>query len=138
MIRERHVIRMKIPFPSIGSELASSPHMYICIKSASPEYRFVKCQTLKPYMLIKATMKNYCDEKPDIARNPFSKTTRIDCDKVFCTSGDEYDEKLLTTSRPDICEDLFSETQRRLTDYEDVYLKEGELLSLNVFISIRK
>ena len=138
MIRERNVLRMKIPFPSISCELACSPHMYICIKSASPDYKFVKCQTLKPYMLTKGTMKHYCDEKPDIARNPFNKTTRIDCDKVFCTSGVEYDDKLLTTSRPDICEELFSAIQKRLTDYEEIYLKEYELLSLNMFISIRK
>ena len=129
-------MRMKIPFPSVSSELAYSPHMYICMEAVPPQYRFVKCQTLKPYMLTQRMMKNYCDEAPNIARNPFKHMTRIDCDKVFRTSGVEYDEGLLTTSRPDICEELFAEIQGKLGG-EDIFLNESELLELNVLIRQR-
>ena len=133
MIKERHVVRMKIPFPSASSELAYSPHMYICMKAVPPQYKFVKCQTLKPYMLISNVIKNYCDEAPDISRNPFKHMTRIDCDKTFCTSGVEYDAGLLTTARPDICKELFAEIQDKLCG-ENILLDKAELLELNVLI----
>ena len=134
MIRERHVIRMKIPFPSISNKLAYSAHMYICMEKEAAKYRFVKCQTLKPYMLYQTPMLNYCDEAPDITRNPFSQITRIDCDKSFVTSGVEYDDRLLTSKRPDICEELFAKIMVKLLDNK-IPLDEDELVSLNLLIT---
>ena len=134
MIRERHVLRMKIPFPSLKSRLACSAHMYICMESQYPEYRFVKCQTLKPYMLYEEPMKKYCDEEPDITRNPFVRMTRIDCDNSFSTSGVEYDDRLLTTSRPDICAELFAEISAKRPE-NDIPLNEEELVLLNPLIT---
>lgn len=128
------MIRMKIPFPSLKSKLAYSAHMYICMESCHPEYRFVKCQTLKPYMLYQEPMTSYCDEAPDIARNPFAHMTRIDCDKRFSTSAVEYDDRLLTTSRPDICEELFAEIIARLMA-KDIPLNEQELVLLNPLVT---
>lgn len=59
--------------------------------------------------------------------------TRIDCDKRFYTSGVVYDDRLLTTSRPDICEELFVEINENLVE-EDIPLNEEELVSLNPLI----
>ena len=128
---------MKIPFPSISSTLAVSSHMYICIKSEKKLHEFVKCQTLKPYMLSNRTIQNYCDEKPDINRNPFKRSTRIDCDKIFKTINVNYDEKLLTTYRSDICEELFFEIIKKLSESQPniILLDEDSLVSLNLFIA---
>ena len=125
---------MKIPFPSVSSKLACLAHMYICVTSIFPRYEFVKCQTLKPYMLIQNPIENYCDESPDIARNPFTRPTRIDCDKKFTTSGVVYADSLLTERRPDICEELFVQISRKLSS-NDVALDEAELVALNPSIS---
>ena len=136
MIKERHVIRMKIPFPSLSSKLACSSHMYICVERAEPQYKFVKCQTLKPYMLIKPPTENYCDEPADITRNPFMHKTRIDCDKRFKTSEVEYDDRLLTPNRPDICEELFSVINEKLLQSgNDISLNEEELVTINPLIT---
>ena len=126
---------MKIPFPSVNDTLAVLSHMYICIKTDGNLYDFVKCQTLKPYMLINRTIRNYCDEKPDINRNPFKQVTRIDCDKIFKTMNVYYDEKLLTTSRRDICQELFEEIKNKLSSAKSILLNEQELISLNFLIS---
>ena len=127
---------MKIPFPSINSTLAVSSHMYICIRSEGKLYDFVKCQTLKTYMLINQVIQNYCDEKPDINRNPFKQATRIDCDKIFRTVNVYYDEKLLTTSRRDICKELFEEIKNKLSCSQTacIQLDEKILVALNALI----
>lgn len=130
------MIRMKIPFPSVSSKLACLAHMYICVESVVPQYKFVKCQTLKPYMLINNPTKNYCDEQPDITRNPFTHKTRIDCDKRFKTTGVEYDDRLLTSSRSDICEELFVTINKKLLQSgNDICLDENELVLINPLIT---
>lgn len=128
---------MKVPYPSISDNLAVSAHMYICKKSDSPVYEFIKCQTLKPYMICNNTMKHFCDEVPDINRNPFQRTTRIDCDKLFSTDGVEYNVNLKTYTRGDVCVDLFSEILKELMadGYNLVRINETDLLSLNALIT---
>lgn len=127
---------MKVPYPSVSDQLALAPHMYICKKSQIPEYKFVKCQTLKPYMLINNTMRHYCDEEPDLTRNPFQRTTRIDCDKIFVTNSVEYNIGMRTTTRPDICDDLFSDVISELNadGYNVINVNETELKGLNPLI----
>ena len=130
------MIRMKIPFPSVSSRLACSAHMYICVEREEPQYKFVKCQTLKPYMLVNNPTDNYCDEPADITRNPFERETRIDCDKRFKTAGVEYDDRLLTPNRPDICEELFLVVNEKLLQSgKDISLNEEELVSINPLIT---
>ena len=122
---------MKISFPSINSDLALMSHMYICTDAkGTSHYEFVKCQTLKPYMLNSEIIKHYCDEKPDITRNPFTRTTRIDCDKTFSSQQVKYDEKLLTNLRSDICVDLFEQIKKELMceGYQEISLNEAELV----------
>ncbi len=136
MIKEKDVVRMRIPYPSIAGGLAQMAHMYICNTADCPVHEFIKCQTLKPYMIVKGTMKHYLDEEPDISRNPFQRTTRIDCDKLFTTETVDYDNKLRTPSRPDICQELYdSVTEELLNDgYNQVHINEDELLQLNLLI----
>lgn len=137
MINERDVLRMKVPYPSVDSKLAASSHMYICQNAKSPHYSFVKCQTLKPYMLVNNTMKHYCDEQPDRSRNPFQKVTRIDCDKLFSTHAVSYHDSLKTTIRDDVCVELYRAVERELYEegYLDIPIHEGDLVKLNVLVN---
>lgn len=137
MIKEQDVIRMKVPFPSVDSKLAMNAHMYICGKDTAPHYGFIKCQTLKPYMLNKRIIAHYVDEVADATRNPFNRTSRIDCDKLFVSYAVHYDDRLKTTTRPDICGELYGKVKQTLTshDYQTVAMDEEKLVALNALIS---
>ena len=137
LIKERDVIRVKVPFPSIDSDLAVQAHMYICGQDSAPNYGFIKCQTLKPYMINSDIIAHYIDEPANINRNPFSRTSRIDCDKLFTTKSVRYDDGLKTTKRPDVCQDLYDIVKKELsTDgYDIIEVNEDELVSLNYLIT---
>lgn len=81
-------------------------------------------------------MVHYQDEQPDISRNPFNHATRIDCDKLFLTATVHYADQLRTTSRPDVCEELFKAVQVELLKdgYSQIYVNEADLKNLNRFI----
>lgn len=136
MIREKDVIRMKVPFPSISSKLAQQAHMYICGRDTFPDYGFIKCQTLKPYMLGSSEFVHYIDEPSDLSRNPFGHASRIDCDKFFVSSSVYYDDRLKTTSRPDICDELYVDVKRELAadGYRTIPINEDELVALNSLV----
>ncbi len=138
MINERNVIRMKFPYPSISSELAVQAHMYICRSSEQTHFSFVKCQTLKPYMLIHNPMRHFVDEPADVTRNPFRRTNRIDCDKLFTTTAVSYDDAMLTTRRRDVCQELFDAVIAELEQdgWDDVNLGDEQVLAqLNPLIT---
>ena len=137
MIRKKDVVRIKVPFPDISSDLATNSHMYICREAAGNTYRFIKCQTLKPYMLYSSIFAHYWDELPDITRNPFARETRIDCDKEFVTTGVQYSDALKTPSRPDVCEDVMSHVVSELLcdGYDSNLLDEHMLVRLNYLIT---
>ena len=138
MINERNVIRMKFPYPSVSSRLAVQAHMYICKSAEQPRFSFVKCQTLKPYKLINNPLKHFIDEPADLARNPFERTTRIDCDKLFITENVRYDDALIATRRSDVCQELFDNVLAELEQdgWEDISIEnEQELAQLNPLIT---
>lgn len=137
MINKKDVIRMKVPYPSVSGGLALNPHMYICKTALGTMHEFIKCQTLKPYMLINNVMLHYWDEQPDINRNPFKKVTRIDCDKLFVTNTVKYDLKLRTHSRPDVCKELYDRVIRELEadGYKKIRIDEDKLSKLNPLIT---
>lgn len=112
-------------------------HMYICGKDTAPHYGFIKCQTLKPYMLNKRIIIHYVDEAANAMRNPFSRTSRIDCDKLFVSYSVHYDDRLKTTTRPDICRELYHKVKQTLTshDYKTIAMDEEKLVELNALIS---
>lgn len=125
MIKNSDVLRMKIPYPKIDSKLAYQAHMYICYKKEFNDYKFIKCQTLKPYMIGENNpVNNFIDEFPDENRNPFTKHTRIDCDK------------LLTSIRRDICKELYDELEFKIKNIDISIVKviEKDLIMLNKFI----
>ena len=136
LIKRKDVVRLKVPFPNIASALAVNAHMYICREKSGTTYKFVKCQTLKPYMLTSNTMTHYWDEQPDITRNPFSNPTRIDCDKEFVTSNVTYDDRLKTTLRPDVCDDVIDHVEAELFSdgYQVERINEAELKTLNHYV----
>lgn len=133
MINEKDVIRMRIPFPSVDQTLAVRSHMYICRSSAHPKYGFVKCQTLKPYMLSSSSFRHYVDEEADITRNPFSHATRIDCDKLFTTSSVQYDDSMKTPIRPNVCQELYDRIRIELAadGYWECPLNDDEMVLIN-------
>ena len=129
MIDTKDVIAMKVPYPSINSGMALLAHMYICRDHHENSYEFVKCQTLKPYMLTHNPMRHFIDEIPDI--------TRIDCDKIFSTFSVSYADGMKTASRPDICDELYGsiEEQLVLDGYENNEVNEEMLKQLNPLIN---
>jgi len=81
LIDAKNVIRMKINL-NLEYNLAHAAHMYICKSRINSKYEFVKCQTLKPYMIINNPICHYIDEEADIARNPF----RMPCGLILGNS----------------------------------------------------
>lgn len=81
-------------------------------------------------------MAQYHDEKPDLTKNPFTRTTRIYCNKLFSTYTVTYDVKRKITNRLAVCDDLFSKMEQELlTDgYQDIDINEDELKTLNIFV----
>ena len=121
----------------MSSGLANSAHMYICKECDNYRYEYVKCQTLKPYMLSNTVMKHYCDEQADINRNPFTHPTRIDCDKVFTTSLVKYDDLLKTTRKTFVCDELFQKVLCELSadGFTRERVDETELTLLNELVT---
>lgn len=128
---------MKVPYPTVSDGMALNSHMYICRTAGTSCYEFIKCQTLKPYMLIDNPMTHYWDENADITRNPFSRKTRIDCDKTFKTYSVTYDDALKTTTRPDVSGDVFDSVEAELLadGYDEIDVAENDLKSLNFLIN---
>ncbi|WP_158738604.1 hypothetical protein [Alteribacillus sp. YIM 98480] len=124
MINKKNVVRMKVPFPGINSALAQSSHMYICMREGSDK-KFIKCQTQKPQHLHKKK-RPYCyvSESADVSRNPFKNTTIIDCDKEFLLSNLVIDRDLITTRRPDVCEELFIEVKSKSDENSDLEFED--------------
>lgn len=141
LISPKDVIRMKVPFPNMTSGLAVLAHMYICKTVKGQYHEFIKCQTLKPYMLQSRhqvqPMTHFHDEQPDISRNPFSKPTRIDCDKIFASSTSNYSQQMRTTIRPDVSTDLFNLLQAKINQntIQTIDMDENQLKSLNPYIT---
>lgn len=133
MIKQKDVILLKIPFPTISDKLASQAHMYICIKTELKQYSFVKCQTLKPIHLIKQVVKNFITEQPDKNRNPFIKPTLIDCDKVFLVPSNSLYNPIRTNIRTDVCDEVINQINHSLNqcNYKRVALDENELKNIN-------
>lgn len=139
LIEQRHVVRMRVPFPNVDSTLAVQPHMYICIKNGAQK-EFIKCQTFKPTHLLKNKRPfKYIIESPDINRNPFKDKTTIDCDKSFYINNVIVDRSLLTTRRIDVCEELFNSIILEINhqNFSKSSIDIEPLLSLNTKITIR-
>ena len=114
MIEKREVIQIKIPYPNMQSGLAKKSHMYICVNKVHSTKRLVKCQTMKlPNIIGSIGVACYIIESPNIDRNPFSRPTMIDCDKLFIIDS-LIPRSLLTKPRSDISEELHSEIAQKL------------------------
>lgn len=108
---------MNVPYSLIIDGMDMASYMYICRTQSGTYYEYVKCQMLKLYILINNTMAQYHDEKPDLTKNPFTRTTRIDCNKLFSTYTVTYDVQMKITNRLDVCDDLFSKMEQELLTY---------------------
>ena len=114
LIKAKDVVRLRIPYPDINSTLAQQAHMYICYNKGNDTKEFVKCQTFKNKMLINNTVRNFIKENPDPNRNPFKRTTLIDCDKLFLVDGVRIDLSLRTCPISCICESLYRDVSTRV------------------------
>lgn len=52
LIDRSDVVRIKMPFPDITSNLAVNSHMYICHYVSGNTVSFVKCQTMCVMMIV--------------------------------------------------------------------------------------
>lgn len=140
LINPKDVITMLIPFPDINAKLAQKKHMHICWQKIGTEHHFVKCQSVKPYMLDKTVCKHYIDEEADEQRNPFKHTTKIDCDKVFMTKSVSYDNAMKTKPKSNICQKLYDLIAEELiTDgYKTIHLNELAMIRLNRLVTLIK
>ena len=99
-----------LPFPTISSDLAVKNHMYICIdNSMTKNKELVKNQTFKPALLTRRLVKNFMIEEPDLARNPFTRPTLIDLDKVFMLDNTVIPTSYLARRRRNVSEELYEE-----------------------------
>ena len=82
----------------------------------------------------------YIYEDPDLNRNPFRAKTLIDCDKKFFADQIEMDLAMCTTSRNNVCNDLFLDILNTLESNLNLYdehLNSLELESLNYLITYK-
>jgi hypothetical protein len=133
LIVKGEVISIKVPYPDSNSALAKIRHMYICHDRVNATKRFVKCQTWDFSHIVGGSgVVNFLIEGPDVNRNPFTKRTLIDCDKVFSAKA-TISKKFLTQIRPDVCDELVVEIQNKLNPktYLRVKFTEKEFAALN-------
>lgn len=110
MIKRGDVVALYLPFPTISSDLAVKNHMYICIdNSMTKNKELVKNQTFKPALLTRRLVKNFMIEEPDLARNPFTRPTLIDLDKVFMLDNTVIPTSYLARRRRNVSEELYEE-----------------------------
>jgi hypothetical protein len=133
LIKKMDVVTMRIPFPSISSELAVMAHMYVCLEEGANK-EFVKCQTFKPmHMVTNKPPYKFIQENPDINRNPFQRKTTIDCDKGFLVNKVEVSTDLLTKARRNVCSELFTKLTNEIkhANYKKESINTTELTRLN-------
>lgn len=137
MTKVKDVITIKMPFPTIDSNLATYPHMYLCIQEGLTK-ELLSCQTKKPMLLLKNRPPyEYVDEQDDINRNPFNKPTLIGCDYSFCLENVRVSSKLLASNRRDICDDAFSNVQEKVkhSKYHKKMVEKSILMELNPLLT---
>ena len=98
------------------------------------DYELVKCQTFKNRFY---NLNHKIIESKDINRNPFNHKTLIDCDKLFRLQQVTIPDTLLTTTRRDICEELFNNVAVELqTDSFEIEVMDNiKVKSVNPDIS---
>ena len=138
MIEKKDVIRMRIPYPNINSDLAKNAHMYICLEN-HPK-KFLKCQTSNRHALSKKNPPyQFVKADANINHTPFKRATLIDCDKSFVVNKDIIiNEDLLTTRRRDISGKLFDQLKEKINhnDFREVVLDAKTVMQLNSGIKL--
>lgn len=132
MLNNKQVITLLSPWPNSSSPLTKIRHMYICKESHDNTCEFFICTHISPDNL-NEIQSGMVDEFPDVTRNPFRRPTRINCRIVHKSTGVDYDASLLTTIRPDICDELY---ERLLQEYDHSFklvavLDTEAILALN-------
>lgn len=84
MINSKDVIRLKIPYPNISSNLAMQAHMYICYEVGNSN-KLIKAQTYKP--ILETYVNSFIDSNEYTGEHPFKRRTLIDLDKYFYLTG---------------------------------------------------
>ncbi len=135
MINSKDVIRLKMPFPNINSRLAVNSHMYVCYTHVTNNYGLVKCQTFKNRFY---NLQHRIIESKDPTRNPFNHKTLIDCDKLFKLNEIIIPDSLLTITRRNICNELYSkiDSELKMDGYETKVMDSAMVKSVNPDVNL--
>lgn len=137
LISKGEVVRLKMPYPDVSSQLAIDAHMYICYKDGNKK-EFVKCQSFKPYHLSPNSLpKHRIVENPDAARNIFKKKSIIDCDKIFVLENIEINRRLIAGS---VCKDIIDNIDKELNShtYSAEIINSSDVVKINPLVKIKK
>lgn len=134
MINLRDVIKLRVPYPDVTSELAKKSHMYICVGESDPACELVKCQRFKPYHHERNSMPlKRVVEQPNSNRNPFRHPTVIDLDKRFSATRSLFPDQLKASRG--ISDALLMEIRDKILDAtECVELSDDELKAINLVL----
>jgi hypothetical protein len=123
LIEKREVILLKIAYPDLHSGLAKVAHMYICYQKVNQTKRLLKCQSYKLSNIVGGSgINRYVIEQPNLSRNPFTKTTIIDCDKLFLTK-ETISRDFLHEGRNNISEELYDSIDAKIRGYNPIRIK---------------
>ena len=132
MIKPGDVVALFLPFPTIRSDLAVKNHMYICIDNCRTKNKeLVKNQTFKPVLLTRRLVSNFLIEEPDRGRNPFTRPTLIDLDKIFMLDNTVIPTSYLARRRRNVSESLYEEILDHLVQPRLIPLNKAEFVQLN-------
>lgn len=136
MINLRDVVKIKMPFPDISSELAVTPHMYICCENSGFD-KVVKVQTFKTLLLTKVN--NYLDSDQYVNEHPFNNRSLVDLDKCFNIEKGKLTEKLkVANNNGQISERFHNDIMTNTTNLSTckvILINTDELISVDRFIN---
>lgn len=129
MIRVKDVVRVKMPYPNINSELAASAHMYICKKSGT-EKDFLKIQTKKnKHRIHGIPIDNYFELEGNSNDNPCKHDSFVDLEKNFNLKGVKIPIWLKTDR--DLKQAIYNDIINRENILEFVPINTNNFLNLN-------
>lgn len=129
MIRVRDVIRSKVPYPIVSSELAQITHMYIC-KNSGRTKELIKIQSVKTKHKINGfPTSNYFLFSAEKNNNPFRKDSFADLEKNFLLKDVKIPMNLATS--PNIDYNDYTDMISCITNMSNISINTDDFLELN-------
>lgn len=106
---------MRVPFPTIESNLAVCAYMYLCLDNGE-QSKLLSCQTDKPLLLLDTRPPyHYVKERNDPSRNPFKHETLTACDYAFLFKKIVFADRMHIRTRPDVSKLVFEKVQATIS-----------------------